>query len=311
MEYGDITGFEQNPPPDYGVHVIPMEKGILYRTKAEGNNPEGRSILRNAYRPWFYKKNIETIEAIGIERDLVGLAVITGPEHFDIASDENKDTAAAIDKLLSSLRRDEQEGVYFPFGWDIKLLSSGTGRRQFDVDKVINRYDKRIAISMLAQFIMLGMDRVGSFALSSNQNDLFMMAVQGVLNTLADTLNTFVVPRLFKLNPTFKISEGKYPKLLPSRVSVPSLTELSAFINATAKLNILPTESPRLQRELLRLGGLTETAVRKLGELYTQKDDKGMLPGTPKPQPIVAPGQPALSFNKPKTKVAASEADES
>jgi hypothetical protein len=56
---------------------------------------------------------------------------------------------------------DEQAGVFLPPGWTLELLSIGNSRRQFDMDKIINRYDKRIAITMLAQFIMLGIDRVG------------------------------------------------------------------------------------------------------------------------------------------------------
>ena len=169
---GDVSAFVQQPAPDYKVRTIPISRSLLFRTRVAGNNPEGESTLRSAYRAWYIKKNIEELEAIGIERDLIGLPWIKPPEKFDIRAKANKGTRAAIEDLLYNLRRDEQDGILLPPGWEISLLgvSGGSGRRQFDLDKVINRWDKRIAIALLAHAIMLGMDRVGSFALSETQN---------------------------------------------------------------------------------------------------------------------------------------------
>ena len=53
-ENGGITSMVQSSPPDYTLRDIPIEKSLLFRTTSEKNNPEGRSILRNAYRPWYY-----------------------------------------------------------------------------------------------------------------------------------------------------------------------------------------------------------------------------------------------------------------
>ena len=44
----NLLGMTQMPPPDFGMFTIPMEKALLFRTKSRKNNPEGRSILRNA-----------------------------------------------------------------------------------------------------------------------------------------------------------------------------------------------------------------------------------------------------------------------
>ncbi len=169
-EDGGIYGLWQQDETGQPPVFIPIEKSILFRTRTD--NPEGRSLLRNAYRPWFIKKNVEEIEAIGIERDLIGFPVITLPEGLDLDADtdENRELRSFLESLLKSLRRDEQEGLVLPFGWDLRLLGGGnSSRRQFDVDRVINRYDKRIAASLLSQFILLGSDRVGSFAFVCTQ----------------------------------------------------------------------------------------------------------------------------------------------
>jgi hypothetical protein len=86
---GDILGMIQSPPPDYKSRYIPLDKALLFRTKIEGNNPEGRSILRNAYKPYYFKKSFQVIEAVGVERDLVGIPVLQPPENWDITNPKN------------------------------------------------------------------------------------------------------------------------------------------------------------------------------------------------------------------------------
>jgi hypothetical protein len=277
---GDIKGLIQNPPPEYAYLYIPMDKALHFRTKIEGNNPEGRSILRNSYKSYYYKKNLQIIEAIGVERDLVGIPILQPPENWNIADPKNATLLTYAEKLLSNLRRDEQEGVFLPPGWELSLLSIGNSRRQFDTDKILNRYDKRIAITLLAQFIMLGMDRVGSFALSNDQNDLFKLAVQSYINRIADVINTYAVPRLFRLNPT--LGKGnRLPKLIPSNISAPNLTELAAYINSLSKAQILPTNNVTLNTALIKLGRFFELNESKIGDLYTQgRQDKNMYTGS-------------------------------
>ncbi len=122
---GGIQSMIQNPAPEFKFHDIPISKSILFRTKKDGNNPEGRSLLRNAYRSWFIKKNIEEIEAIGIERDLIGMPVIKPPEGFNIDSKENVNVKTKDQSLLYALRRDEQDVIFLPPGWEIEVMGAG------------------------------------------------------------------------------------------------------------------------------------------------------------------------------------------
>ena len=86
-EYDDednLIGMTQMPPPNFGLYTIPLEKAIHFRTRSRKGNPEGRSILRNAYRSWYFKKGIQEFEGIGIERDLAGIPMVTPPEGVDL-----------------------------------------------------------------------------------------------------------------------------------------------------------------------------------------------------------------------------------
>ena len=139
---GGVQGIYQlDPYSGKGQVFIPIQKSLLFRTTTIKNNPEGRSMLRNAYRPWYFKKRIEEIEAVGIERDLAGLPVAFLPPNYlsSGASANEKALRDAVVSIVQGIKRNEQEGVVFPLQYDeqghkmfdLTLLSTG-GQRQFD-----------------------------------------------------------------------------------------------------------------------------------------------------------------------------------
>ena len=238
-ETGVILGMEQTAPPDYALRFIPIQKCLLFRTKSNKNNPEGRSILRNAYRSWYFKKNIEEIEAIGIERDLAGLPVMWLPP--EIISPQSAEAATAYNqykKIITNIRRDEQEGLMMPLvydekgnkTYDIELMSAGGSKRQFDTTQIISRYEQRIAMTVMADFLLLG-DKGGSYALSVNKTSLFLTALKSILQNIADEINTHAIPKLIELN-AFQGLSG-YPKLCYNEVEKIDLAALGDFIQKT------------------------------------------------------------------------------
>ena len=176
-EYDDndnLLGLTQMPPPKFDLITIPANKLLLFRTKSSKGNPEGRSILRNSYRSWYFKKRIQEIEGIGIERDLAGLPVMTAPEGVDIWDSDDKNMVSArreAERYVKSIRRDSLEGVVKPEGWKLELLTSG-GKRNFDTNAIIERYDTRIAMTVLADFIMLGHQSTGTYNLGSDKSQI-------------------------------------------------------------------------------------------------------------------------------------------
>jgi phage gp29-like protein len=260
-EDGGIQGFEQIDPYGAGIHRIPIDKALLFRTTTQKNNPEGKSLLRTAYRPWFFKRRIEEIEAIGIERDLAGLPVAFVPPEYlsSTASADQQAVLASIIQIVQNVKRNEQEGIVFPNVYDeqghkmfeFTLLSAG-GSRQFDTDKVIGRYDQRIAMSVLSDFILLGHERVGSFALGSSKIDLWTMAVDAICKSITEVINQHAIPKLLKYNG---MKFETPPELKYSEVAHIDLTEISDYVS---KLTAAGAISPDAEMEdfLRGLAGL-------------------------------------------------------
>lgn len=234
---GDVTAFIQCAEPYYKLVRIPMSKGLLFRTRISRDNPEGKSLLRNAYRPWFFKKHFEEIEGIGIERDLAGFPVLTAPEDLDLWNDEDSrmvQLRALAEELVSSVRRDSEEGVLLPYGWKLELLSSGSSR-QIDISQTIERYDNRIAITMLSDIILIGNNKTGSFALADTKQSMLAAALQSQLQNIADVFNSKAIPQLFSYNDFVGLTG--MPKIVPGRIQTPSLKEL-ALVLRSMNINI-------------------------------------------------------------------------
>ena len=254
-----LQGMVQMAPPKYEMTMIPIEKAIHFKTRSRKANPEGRSLLRNAYQDWYFKRRVREIEGIGIERDLAGLPVITPPEGVELY---DPDTGSPTDQLLMaehivrSIRRDEREGLVLPFGWEFNLVSSG-GKRNFDTNQIIQRYDRNIAMTFLADFILLGHEKVGSFALSSDKTQLFNVAMGTYLQMICEVFNNQAIPRLIQLNgDTFK-GITAYPELINGEIEAYNLGELGEFLKHTV-LSGLITPDENLEDHLRMVADLPE-----------------------------------------------------
>lgn len=265
-EYDDqdnLIGMTQMPPPDFGLITIPMNKAVLFRTRSRKDNPEGRSILRTAYRSWYFKRRIQEIEGIGIERDLAGLPVITTPEGMDIWDKDDEDMnaiRAGLEAMVKNIRRDSTEGLVLPFGYTFELTSTG-GSRQFDTNSIIARYDTKISQTVLADFIQLGHESVGSFALSSDKTNLFSMAICAFLDIICQTFNSQGIPALIDINGDHFAGVTDYPRLTHGDIEDVDLATVATFIKDMTSIGvIIPDES-------------LEDYVRQLGKLPKRTTD--------------------------------------
>ncbi|MBP7548714.1 MAG: hypothetical protein KA761_00390 [Gemmatimonadaceae bacterium] len=294
-ETDDLLGLVQMPPNGGGQIAIPIERMLLFRTTATRSNPEGRSLLRNAYRSWIFKKRIQEIEGVGIERDLAGLPVAYIPAHyFDANADaDTKAGFAAWKAMVSSIRRDQSEGVVMPsirdqsgnLLYDLKLLSTGGGRT-FDTSTIVGRYDRGMATSVLADFIFLGQQAVGSFALSSDKTALFAAAIGGFKDSIEDILNRFLVDRIWRLNG---LDDDVRPTLKAGDIEQGNLAEASQLLTAMAGAGAMLFPDRRLEDHLRTQAGWPEAPEEGAGPI-DELARMGLGPdGMPLPDPNADP----------------------
>ena len=96
-------------------------------------------------------------------------------------------------------------------------------------------------MSVLADFILLGHEKVGTQALSVSKIDLFMDSIESWLQMISDVFNAYAIPRLMKLNG---VPQELHPTLIYNAPRNPDLGILGDYV---AKLSsagaLLPDES--------------------------------------------------------------------
>ena len=303
---GGIKGLWQYPVPSTPVMnrnqhetvFIPIEKSLLFRTTSTKNSPEGRSVLRSSYRPWYFSKRIEEIEAIGIERDLAGIPFAEVPIEL-LSTDRSADqltTYNYIKDVVTKTKQDEQNGIIWPkvldpetgenlFGFE--LLSTG-GRRSFDTGAIIQRYMQQQAMTIMADFILLGHENVGSFALSSDKTELFAVALGAWLDGIEEILNRHAVPRLFELND-FNITE--FPKFRHGDIEKPDIQAVGTYVQHLAAAGAPLFPDIELENRLRGYADLPEADPEERDQLMASLDPASFFGADPT-QPDVQTNQP-------------------
>lgn len=291
---GGLLGFHQLTTR--GEVFIPIQKAILFRTTEAGSNPEGRSLLRNARRAYVFRKRLEEIEAIGIERDLAGLPHMEVPVDLlnPNATKEQKATLELLQNQLAGIRADERaylitpateyvvpdrdgKPIRLPTGYKFSLVTSG-GSRAHDTNAVIRRYTTEIATSLLATFLLLGGDGKGAQALSTDLTDFFELAGTGILDGIVATINRHAIAPLMQLNG---VPAELWPKLTHGGLSDAALQELLQTVS-----------------DLLKSGGLThdttlEAHLRERLALPEKPEEEQPTPAPEPPEPSGDGANPA------------------
>ena len=157
-------------------------------------NVRGISVLRAAYKHWKIKDYLYKIVNIGIERNFVGTPILTLPENY---TQEDKELA---DEIVTTLRSSEYGGVRLPDGFVLEMFE---GKRTLaDVQPYIDHQDLAIAKSIVAQFMNLGSGNStsGSFALSSDQSEMFLMMLDSAAKNICNIINCHAIPELVGYN---------------------------------------------------------------------------------------------------------------
>lgn len=257
-----LVGVVQLDPDTGREIIIPYEKCLHFTWRSRKRNPEGRSMLRAAYRSWKRKLRTEVLEDIGNDRDLTGVPVIYIPS----TAMGKPEVLAAYTKLVRDVRFNEQAGLVLPSdpflnakgepigslaAYRLELLSTNSTRDP-NIRAKHQYLDSEMARLLATEFLLLG-GGAGAYALSKDKTEFLSRAVKALLQTIAFVLNTKLVTRLWGLNG---LSPETRPKLQPGDPTPDDLAALASYVSSLAAAGARMFPDDRLEDDLRRRGGL-------------------------------------------------------
>ncbi len=179
---------------------IPINKLVVFTFDKEAGNIEGISILRSAYKHWYYKDNLYKIDAIQKERHGIGVPVIQLPVGY---SDQDKLLA---DQLGRNLRTNERAHVVLPPAWILEFAELH-GNPVNCLDS-IKHHDDMIPQSILGRFMNSEKTSI------EEQHTVFLKATRFTADIVLDVMNQYAIPQLVQMN----WGRSVYPKLYAKRI---------------------------------------------------------------------------------------------
>lgn len=270
---GEIKGLTQQPWTG-SIIDIPIEKLLLFRPSQHKDNPEGRSILRTSYVPYYYIKRMQEQEAILGER-MGGLPMVKVPSTLiQAAAAGDSDAVAALaayKKMATNIRIDEQMGIMLPSDmwqgingasqspmYSFELVTPQGGRGSaLNFDVTVTRYNTAILTSVLADFLTMGHNMRGAQNLGETKIDLFYQAIEGYLNSNAAVYNRHAIPRLWRLNG---FDMDIMPEIEPDLAIRVDLDVLSNFVLRLSQAGMPLFPDDELQHYIRDAAGLPDVA---------------------------------------------------
>lgn len=277
--------------------LIPLDKCLLFRNNPIKDSPIGQSPLAGVYEAWRYRKAYQEVESNGVSTDVRGLKVLYIPPQYmrPDASDVDKEIYSYYQKIMRNVHLGKESGLILPqvidnsgeqyFKFDVVSVS---GTKTYDIDKIIERYNKEIETALYADFRTVGQSGGGSFALSDSKIAIAKLIIESKLDEIKDVLNHQLIPRLFEWN---EWETEVYPYFDYGSIIEETLDEFSkALQRAAATGNVLKT--PKNINAIQEKLGLPDRVDEKMSQedLYellsseTSKSGKGQEEGMPNGQ---------------------------
>ncbi len=239
---------------------IPIEKLIIFTLGKKGGNVEGRSVLRSAYKHWWYKNIMYRIDGIQKERHGTGVPEIDLPPGYTQA-----DVNAAWE-LVRNIRANERAGFVKPPGWKVGFAKMEG--QPVDVMVSIEHHDAHILLSVMAQFLLLGIQGAGGGRATSGAHmDMYHKSMRYLANLICDHFNLYLIPRLIAYN----FDTVNFPKLRVRNIG--ESKDLQMWASALA--NLIARNAITVDYEFEQWVRQIVDAPKKVGGLQTPEANPG------------------------------------
>jgi hypothetical protein len=222
------------------------------------------------------------------------------------APSDKKAVYEQIKRIVTNVRNDESAGIVMPLAYDrngnkmydLTLLSASGGTQTAEVGQTVDRYARQMAMALLADFILLGHEKVGSFALSREKTLVFSVALGAWCDAVCDVINRHLIPKLVRMNGWIPTA---FPKLVHGKVSPISLQDAADLISKMAKVpGYVLYQAPEVEQYLLERAGIPVPASVPGDGKQNPADPGGAQVPNPQNPPVpsatkTGPDSPPLS----------------
>lgn len=268
---------------------IEIDKLLVFSFDREAGNMEGLSILRSAYKHWYYKDNLYKVDAIQKERHGIGIPMIQLPQGYK-ASDR-----ALAEELGRNLRTNEKAHVVLPPNWIVSTLK--LEGQPVDVMKSIEHHDLMISRNILGHFIN------ASTPTTTEQHELFLKSTRFIADVIRDVFNKYAIPELVRFNFP-NLDDSEMPELRVRRIGdVVDWRTISFAVRNLVGANVIQPDKDLESwfRDEMDLPLKDETSIRVV-ETPQSPNTGGSgasqpgAPAAPKP-PVAGPPRQATAGN--------------
>ena len=274
-----ITGVVQEHPNSSEYYEIPREKILYIVDDTISDSPAGLGLMRHVVAAADALKRYEQLEGVGFETDLRGIPIGRGPlsrlaqmvTSGDITAAQKVALEAPIRSFLSGHVKTSKLALFLdsnPYHsqdeasrpspqkqWDVELLKSSSTSLEA-LARVIQRLSREIARVFGTEQLMLGEDIAGSFALSKDKTQAFILLVEGALKEMREAVYRDIICPIWELNGW---PEEHRPKPTTEAVNYKDIEEIARTLQYLALAGVpVQPDDPVLQ-ELRDIAGLSRT----------------------------------------------------
>jgi 2'-5' RNA ligase len=255
---------------EYKDVTIAAYKTFLFTYGKSRSFLYGRSAFRSAYVKYDKKRRLEYLDSIAAQAYAITPKLLKRTESGALG----KEGKSARNKALVALAKlgEVRPVASIPYGWDVEPLTSD-GR--MDMGASIERQNSEMARVFLAPFLLLGSQgkssNVGSYALSADQSDMFMIALKGLMTKIEEHINQYLIADLIDLNfpdqhyPEFHFDDLTSDAVKAIKEAFMQLVKKDRVSNEMAE-GIEKSMAGRLEIDLAKLKKEREKRLKKEAE---------------------------------------------
>lgn len=185
--------------------TIPIEKLVVFTFDQDGGDLRGNSILRSAYRNWYYKDYMYRIDGIQKERHGIGIPDIELQPGYS-ANDKK-----IAHELGANLRTNEK--AYIVRTTTLKVGFAELKGNLVEPLKSAEHHDTMIMKNIMVQFLNMGTGVEGGSggrATGATSMDMFLKSMRHIADGICDSINLYLIPNLVAYNfPTDRFPQLK------------------------------------------------------------------------------------------------------